>query len=75
MDKEQKIELLINYINYLFDRLRGDWSDNRGWCRSGWEAVSRLGELMGIDHKPYPQAQKDEQYYTWITEEMTEEPE
>lgn len=27
--------------NELFSLLRGDWSDNRHWCRQGWAIVEK----------------------------------
>lgn len=73
LDVNGKKILLIGYIDYLFTRLRSDWSDNRGWCRSGWEAVSRLRGLMGIDHNLYRETgMGDNSYYLSIQEEQEE---
>ncbi len=47
MKKEIK-EKIIDYINWLFTELRCDWSDNRWACREGWEAISRLKEVLNI---------------------------
>ncbi len=53
MKKEIK-EKIIDYINWLFTELRCDWSDNRWACREGWEAISRLKEVLNIkQEKPY----------------------
>ena len=74
MDNTEKTKLLINFIQLKFDQLRGDWSDNRHWCREGWEAVNRLQILLGftdkIGQRNYPHL-SDEQYYEIIKGDLT----
>ncbi len=70
MKEEEKIEAIINYIDSLFDFLRGNWGDNRWACREGREAVSRLRELMGEKfYEPYryTENETDDDYYDRIS--------
>lgn len=76
MEKEKKIKILVDYINRLFAKLRGDWSDNRWACREGWEAVSRLKVELGeqID-KPYQhnEGETEDAYYERIMKPLEED--
>jgi len=68
----EKVKLLVKYIRWNFDELRGDWSDNRWNCREGWEAIDRLAiELGMIIEKPYRHHDEtDENYYKRIEETL-----
>ena len=67
MNKD-RAQYLVDYIGTLFTDIRGDWTDPRWECRSGWEACARLrGELkLAGDTKYRNTPQTDEQYYEWL---------
>ncbi len=73
MIDEAKRNLLLTWINKLFQRIRGDWSDPRWECRQGWEAVNRLELLLGItDKEGYRNnaTQTEDEYYAFVKKEL-----
>lgn len=54
MDKmDERIQALLAIIDGQFSAIRNDWSDPRGNCRIGWEAVSHMRELLGLTGRQY----------------------